>query len=375
MPDGGQRLLLLINSLEGGGAENVMAYLASGLAKSLGRVEIRLALLDDLPAAYTVDPTVEIVRLDSRGSLRRSISLTRQLIATWQPDVVLSFLTRANCANILARKKHPFHCVISERVNTSSHLGSGLRGRLLRLVVARIYPKADAVIAVSQGVREEILRNYNVSAARLSVIHNPVDIEKLRVEGTRKPSVALPDDFFVNVGRLVANKGGEVLLRAFAKHRNRNRALMILGEGPERSALELLARELGIADRVLMPGYVMNPHAIVSRATGFVAASRSEGFPNALVEAMALGCAVTATDCPSGPAEILAERATGKTGKLEIAPWGLLVPMNDVDGLTAAMDYFDDPANRQEYRERAAQRARAFAPAPVIAAYARTLGF
>ncbi|MDJ0627697.1 MAG: glycosyltransferase [Rhodobacter sp.] len=374
MSEGRHRLLLLINSLEGGGAEKVMAYLAGELAKTLNGVDIRLALLDDLPAAYAVDSAVEVVRLDSRGSLLRSISQTRRQIAAWQPDVVLSFLTRANCAAILARRKGHFRCVISERVNTSSHFGNQFRGRLFRRIVSRLYPRADKIVAVSEGVRDEMLANYQVPAARLSVIHNPFDIARLRTEGARKPTIALPDDFFVTAGRLVPNKGHEVLLHAFARHRNRDRALLVLGEGAERPALETLARDLGIADRVQLPGYVENPHAIISRATAYVSASRSEGFPNALVEAMALGCAVAATDCPSGPAEILAERPAGMTDGLETAAWGLLVPMDDAAGLSTAMDYYDDPGNRQRYAKRAGQRSAAFAPAPVVAAYAQALG-
>lgn len=375
MADGRRRMLLLINSLEGGGAENVMARLAGGLARHLPAVDIRLALLDDLPAAYAVDAAVDVVRLDGRGSLWRSIVETRRLVAAWRPDVVLSFLTRANCAAVLARGKAQFRCVISERVNTTSHLGRGLRGRLLRLVVAWLYPRADTVVAVSEGVRDELRRGYGVPAERLAVIHNPVDIETLRVRAAEEPGMALPDDFLVSVGRLVPNKGGTALLRAFAAQRNRDRALVMLGEGPERAALTTLAAELGISGRVLMPGYVENPHAIVDCATAFVSASRSEGFPNAMVEAMALARVVIATDCPSGPAEILAERPGGATRGLDEAAWGILVPVDDTAALAAALDLLDDPARRQDYARRAAQRATDYGTRPAVEAYARALGF
>ena len=148
---------------------------------------------------------------------------------------------------------------------------------------------------------------------------------------------------------------------------------MILGEGPERAHLEALARELGIEGRVHMPGYVENPHAIVGRATAYVSASRSEGFPNALVEAMALRRAVASTDCPSGPAELLAERDTGATRGMEAAAWGFLVPVDEAAALAAAMDELEEPAVRESYAARAAERAGAYGTDPVIDAYARIL--
>ncbi len=375
MSEDRQRLLLLINSLEGGGAENVMAQLSATLVKSLKGVEIRLALLDDQPRAYTVNPDIRVEQLDCRGSFWRSVLQTRRLIAGYRPDVVLSFLTRANCAAILSRRVALFRCVISERINTSSHLGSGLSGSLRRRLVLGLYPGADVVIAVSEGVRQDVVRCFNVPANRVRVIHNPVDIDRLRIEGAKPPQLALPDDFFVNVGRLVPNKGGRTLLHAFAQHRNKTRALVVLGEGPEREALEQLARELGIFDRVHLPGYVGNPHAIVRLASAYVSASRSEGFPNALVEAMALGRAVVMTDCPSGPAEILADRDTGLTRGFEPAPWGILTSVEDINALASAMDFLDDPANRRVFEDRARQRAQAFSSTAAVAAYVQALGF
>ena len=374
MPDRApRRLLLLINSLEGGGAENVMARVAGGLAGHLDDVTIRMALLDDLPAAYEVDPRIEVVRLDSRGKFGRSIAETRRQVGAWRPDVVLSFLTRANCAAILGRNRGNYRCVISERVNTSSHLGDGLKGRLLRRMVAWLYPRADVVIAVSSGVAKELAENYGVPRARLRVINNPVDGPGLRRQAEAEPGIPLPPDYFVSVGRLVPNKGHDVLLRAFAAHRNRERHLLILGEGPERAHLEALAAELGVDGRVHMPGYVENPHAIVGRATAYVSASRSEGFPNALVEAMALRRAVAATDCPSGPAELLAERDTGATRGMEAAAWGILAPLDDAAALAAAMDELEDPTVRESYAARACERAGAYGNDPVFDAYAAVL--
>ncbi len=367
-------MLFLINSLEGGGAEKVMTRLAGQFAQMREDLDLGLAILDNVPEAYPVPSGVDVFRLDARGSFRRSITETKTLIRSWRPDAVLSFLTRANCAAVLARRNSSFRCVISERVNTTSHFGNSLRGRAMRAVVALLYCRADAVVAVSQGVADELSRRYRVPASRLSVIGNPVDIDDLASHAAAAPDIGLPDDFMVSVGRLVPNKGGDIVLRAFARHRNRTRRLVMLGEGPERAQLAALARDLGIADRVSMPGHVQNPHAIVGRATALISASRSEGFPNAIAEALAVGCPVVATDCQSGPAEILADKATGDITSVETAPWGILVPVDDAAALGSAMDVLDDPERRKDYSGRARERARFYAARSIADEYTRVLG-
>lgn len=362
------RLVMLINSLEGGGAEKVFAALASHLAQSCAW-DLRLVTLDDRHDAHTVSSAIPRTRLDCDGSFRRSITETRRLISDWQPEAVLSFLTRSNCAAILSRQANGPRCIISERVNTSSHLGTGAKSMMLKSAVRLLYPRADAVIAVSEGVASGLLTRFGVPARRLTTIQNPVFVNQLKMHGSESPGISLPTDFFVAMGRLVPNKDVETLLRSFAAHANKKRELVLLGDGPERYRLEALAKALGIGDRVRMPGYLANPYAVLARATAYISASHSEGFPNALVEALALGRAVISTDCRSGPAEILADNATGQTTKVSRARWGLLVPVGDTAALTGAMDLLDDPALRAAYQGRAEGRARAYDPEKIFARY------
>lgn len=368
-----RKLLLMINSLEGGGAEKVFVSLATHLSVR-GDWELCIATLDDVPDAHPAPAGVKRVRLDCRGSILRSMLKAGGLISRWRPDVVLSFLTRANCAAVLARRRGDFQCIISERVHTTSHLGHGARSRLQRAMVRWLYPRADKVIAVSAGVRDELEHCYGVPAKRITAIPNPVFADALQRRGQEETGCDLPQEFFVAVGRLVPNKGCEVLLRAFAGHANTNRALIILGEGPERASLTALARSLGISGRIHMPGYVANPQAFVARATAYVSASRSEGFPNALVEAMSLGRAVISTDCHSGPAEILSGAPSGQVRGPEQARWGVLVPVDDITALTAAMDLMDDTELRTRYETLSRQRLQSYAPQDIFARYDAVLG-
>ncbi|WP_127112614.1 glycosyltransferase [Shimia sediminis] len=365
--------MLLINSLEGGGAEKVMARLAAEFSTRFANCEVHLALLDSLPDAYAPPADVVLHRLDCKGSLITSVFETRKLFQRVKPDYVLSFLTRANCAAVLARRTHSFRCVISERVHTTSHLGTGFRARLQRGIVGMLYPRADAVVAVSQGVADELGHKYNVLESKLVTIHNPVDLTELQQKAALEPEIQLPKDFFVSVGRLVPNKGCEALLRAFAAHKNKKRYLVMLGEGPDRAKLVALANQLGISDRIVMPGYVDNPHAIVGRATAYVSASRSEGFPNALLEAMALSRPIAVSDCHAGPAEILAQTRAGEIGEMTQARWGILFPVDDIQAITAAMDDLDDQPKRTEFEHKSLTRAKSFSTRSVVDDYVRVL--
>src|SRR5690606_36170976 len=140
----------------------------------------------------------------------------------------------------------------------------------------------------------------------------------------------------LGVGSLTPRKDFATLLRAFALLPRPDARLLVLGEGPERPALEALAAELGLEGRVDMPGFVRNPFAFMSRAAVYVLSSTLEGLPGALVPALACGCPAVAPDCPSGPREVLRDGAVGP-----------LVPVADVDAMAAAIArVLDDPPDR-----------------------------
>jgi len=332
------------------------------------RYDIVLALLDREPCAYEPPDWVEVRELDSGGSMLKSIQSVRALHAEWRPDVALSFLNRANVANVIAAQGA---CVISERSNASAHL-PGLRSLPARSLVRLTYPRADKVIAVSEGVAGDLAENFGVSRDKLVSVANPIDVEAIAAKAAASPSYDPGGDYILAAGRLVRSKNFQLLIRAYAQS-GVTEKLVILGEGAERAELTALAQQCGVADRVTLPGFMANPYPLMRGAKLFVLSSNDEGFPNALVEAMALGAPVLATNCASGPSEILAEASREKLSGLVFAQHGVLTPTDDVALMAEALRALSDPARRADYGSRAAMRARAYGPEIAAERYWRVL--
>ena len=230
---------------------------------------------------------------------------------------------------------------MSERTAPTQNLARGDKWRkraLLPGLMRRAYEQADAVVAVSDGVADDLAR-LTVLVERIRTIHNPVvgpELEALSREPVGHPWLAPGEPPVVlSVARLTDQKDLPILVAAFARLRAQRPArLLILGDRPtpERTAarigeLQMLAYRLGVVADVELPGFVANPYAYMARARLFVLSSRYEGFANVLVEAMACGCPVVSTDCPSGPAEIL-----------DGGRYGPSVPVGDDVALAAAME-------------------------------------
>jgi glycosyltransferase involved in cell wall biosynthesis len=212
-----------------------------------------------------------------------------------------------------------------------------------------LYPYADRIVAVSEGVANDLAVFARLPRNRIHTIYNPFDIERIQVHARApldhpwfapgQPPVVL------GVGRLSVQKDFSTLLRAFARLRTKRAArLMILGEGELRSELEGLSHSLGLtANEFFMPGFVSNPYAYYARCGVFVLSSRWEGLPGVLIEAMAAGAQVVATDCKSGSSEIL------ENGK-----WGQLVPVGDYAAMADALNITLCEDHKFDVRTRAA---------------------
>ncbi|MGQ0532244.1 MAG: glycosyltransferase [Caulobacteraceae bacterium] len=351
-----KRVLFLINSLTGGGAERVMCTLLRHSEAEREEFDMTLALLDDEPRANQPPAWIEVRQMDCRKSLLRSIAVTRKLFAELKPDVSVSFLTRSNFTNV-ANARCP--CVISERAHTIAHLNRGARDLVSRATVRLLYPRATRLIAVSEGVAEGLRENFNVPPDRLVVIANPVDIDTIAARAAEPNLVDVGEPYILGMGRLVTSKNFELLIRAYAASGDK-RKLVIAGEGAERDSLRAVAEACGLADRVMFPGFVANPYPLMHGADLFVLPSNSEGFPNALVESMAMGVPVIATNCNSGPSEILADAAQAAISGLTFARYGVLTPPNEIEPMAEAIGAMQGSERSAAYRAKGADRARHF---------------
>lgn len=325
------RIALFTVSLEVGGAERVFVTLANRFAERGHAVQMVLmkpegALRQELSAA------VQRVDLRTYRIWRTVLPLARYLRRE-RPDVMLSTLSQPNLVAILARRLARVSTrIVVREANTPTYEFGGAgkwKDRIVPALIARLYRQADAIVAVARGVQADLLRLTRLPQSRVPCIYNPAITDALLhlreepVEHAWFQQGAPP--VVLAVGRLTPQKDFATLLRAFAKVSAPSN-LLILGDGEERTALEQLVNQLGIAERVQMPGYEPNPFKYMRRAAVFVLSSRYEGLPNALIQAMACGCPVVATDCPSGPREIL------DGGK-----YGVLVPVGDEDALAQAI--------------------------------------
>lgn len=335
------KIALLIPNLAGGGAERMMARLATRFADLGHTTDLVLLNRQRNHYASEVSSRVRVVDLGvGRWRLANGVWAFRRYLRSQRPDCVLSALPTANTVAAWAGRltEHPPRLVISERNTSSSALGGltprrrslpvALRGFLIR----SSYRFADGIVAISDGVAERLKTVPGVDVEKMHLIHNPAwspEIEKRAAEPVSHAwlQVSGPPTL-LSVGRLEAQKDFATLIEAFALLDPRLQArLIILGEGSQRAVLEALVRRLDLQDRVSMPGFVENPFSFMSRASMFVMSSLHEGFGNVLVEAMACGTPVVATDCPSGPADIL-----------DGGRYGRLVPVGDAAALAAAME-------------------------------------
>jgi len=324
---------LFLPSLRGGGAERVMLNLARGFAERGLHVDLVLAKAEG-PYLPEVPPAVRIVDLKAPRVLASLPGLVRYLRRE-RPATMLSTLDHANIVALWAKRLSGSPTRVVVRVASTVSLSSGhastARARLTPRLMRLFYPWADGIVAISQGVAADLSRITGIRRERITVIYNPVVTPEL-FERAKDP-LAHPwfppgqPPVILGVGRLTKAKDFPTLIRAFALVRRELPArLVILGEGEERPRLEALVKELGLEDDVALPGFVENPYAYMSRAAVFVLSSAWEGLPNVLIQAMACGCPVVSTDCPSGPAEIL------ENGK-----YGPLVPAGDITALALAI--------------------------------------
>ena len=328
-----RKIAIFVSFSGSGGVERMVVNLSEGLVDRGFLVDLVLvkALSSHLDA---LSSKVNVVKLGSSHTMGSLPALVRYL-RRQRPAALLAAKDRANQVAILARRLAGVETRIVVRMGTTA--SSALEGKSLfkhwlwYIPMRLLYPLADEIVAVSNGVATDLAKITGLPPMRIRVIANPVITQRLGM--LAKEPLAHPwfieskKPVILGAGRLTRQKDFPTLIKAFALMRTSYPCrLIILGGGKDRGVLEALATRLGVGDDFHMPGFVNNPYAFMSRASLFVLSSAWEGSPNVLTEALALGVPVVATDCPSGPGEILG-------GGL----YGRLVPVGNEHALADAM--------------------------------------
>ena len=327
------QIAIFFHDLRIGGAERVMVQLAQGFIDMGHPVDLVLARAEG-PLLAEVSSGVQIIDLKTRSPIQMFFRLIHYLREK-RPGVLLSPFEVTSVIAILAKKitRVPTKVVIRVSVHISRNKRTSSWKKILeQFVVSRVYPWADGIIAVSDGVAKDLAVYTGIPLKRIKVIYNPVVSEQL----LNAANQSIHHRFFaegqypviLGVGRLTEQKDFSTLIKAFDLLRKKIPSrLIILGDGEERSSLEELIRASSLQNLVDLPGFDINPFAYMKHSSVFVLSSKWEGLPGVLIQALACGCPVVSTDCLSGPSEIL------KDGQ-----YGYLVSVGDVDGMASAME-------------------------------------
>lgn len=326
------KITFVIPSLSSGGAERVLILLAQAfLDKGYQITVITLSTKDN--DFYSLPVGTERLALGILGNSTNALnaivnnlsrlSKLRKAVCSTQADVVISFVTETNILTILSLLKTGIPVIATEHCDPNLMSYGKIWEKLRRIS----YPYATKIVSVSKGVDSGFEW---LSTNKRAIIYNPfLEIKDNHSQVELPLGTDSQKQWIMSMGRLTYQKGFDILLSAFAQIANRypNWQLIILGKGEKRSELEQFVKDNGLSGRVILPGVIKNPFPILKKADVFVMASRFEGFPMSHGEAMACGLPVIATDCPSGPREIVRHQIDG-----------ILVPSEDVSALAKAMD-------------------------------------
>lgn len=367
------KVLFFCYDLKDGGSPQVL----SGILNHLNRNEFEPVLVTYSDARVFPIPegiTEYILRVQGGGHLVRKLkaNLTavlrlRRVLRLEKPEIAVGMGGMTNWGLLLAAglARARMAVIIGEHgAGALEYRKDRVASFVISLLNRLLYPFADRIVAISDGVREYLVRERNIPREKIVTIHNPVDIgriQKLSQEQVDDPWLRDKDKPVVLwVGRIAAVKGLEYLIGAFGRVlREIDARLIIVGEGSEESTIRDLTRQKGLEEHVRFAGFQSNPYRYMSRSSVFAFPSLSEGFGMVLVEAMACGLPAVSTDCVAGPNEIL-----------ENGRCGILVPVGDEGALAQAIvTMLTNAELRARLVSEALRRVADFEPAKMVASY------
>jgi len=347
-----KKLLFVIHTIYGGGAERQMQYLLKGIDRT--KFEPHLAIFSTTGKEKSVVPPdvpVHLIATRLRPASFFLIFKLARLMKALKPEQVLSFLWSVNLITLIGARLSGVKAriVVAERTYPELSVKRYSFSRLRELLIKILYPAAGRIVAVSGAVAANLVEQFSVPEEKITIIYNGADIAAIEKRKTEAASVAPATPFLLGAGGLNATKNFPLLIRSFARvaEKRKDLSLLIIGEGDERPALESLVSSLGLQGRVILPGMIENPYPLIASAEILVVSSLFEGLPNVIIEAMVCGTPVIATKCSSGIQELIEHNETG-----------LLVPSNEEGPLAEAIELL---AGDAALREKLAKKARAAA--------------
>lgn len=354
-------LLVFLPDFIGGGAQRTVVNLVNYLGDAF-----QAALVvgnADGPYLPLIQGHVKVIDL-GRKRVRDCVRPLSNVLRQRDPHILFSPYPDANIALMLAKRLSGSRAPIVVRESNNRFVSEARWGALKGWMVKWSYCNADKVIALSKGVALDLIGRYSLPAEKVVTIYNPVDLEEIDrlssepCDGFQGNN--MQDGFrILSVGRLVRQKGFDLLIRAFASLKDGRAGLSLLGKGECKEELIQLAKVLGIADSVSFPGFQGNPYAWMRNADLFVLSSRWEGFGHVIVEAMACGVCVLSTRCPHGPDEIITDGVDGA-----------LCEPDSVDDLASRINHLlNHPLERARLAEQGRQTASRFDARRIVCQY------
>jgi glycosyltransferase involved in cell wall biosynthesis len=366
-----RRICFVLPSLNGGGAERAAVQILNALDPAVWDRSMYLFERSG-PYLSDLDPAIELAAGADRASRTGRWAALRRFVRERRPDIVVSFLSYFSVLTATRAAATGARVVFNQQTPMSAFLTDEdyawrrpWHRRAFSLVTRIGYRLADGIVATSAGVRDDLVRTFGVQGARISVVHNPVDLCAVRAAAAEPLDADVEARWtapvLVAAGRLADAKNYPLLIDAVARLRQTLPArLFILGQGEREPQLREQIARLGLGDVVVLCGFQRNPWKYIARADVFVLTSRYEGFGNVLVEAMACGVPPVATSSP-GTTEIITDGVDG-----------LLVHRHDANDVARALErVLCDGALRRRLSDGARRTAPTFAVQSVAAAYAR----